>query len=115
LKRLFGADTAMVIVLLLPGAASLTLDAAGFEVCKLNRRRRVAWAAQASGFAVGDVGVHGRRRVVIYDEAGTADLIPLNRGLIGRNAGLPDTYGLSAEELAQPMTQWRELALVRRS
>ena len=36
-----------------------------------------------------------------------------NVGIVGRNAALPDTYGLSADDLAQLMAQWRERALAR--
>ena len=38
-----------------------------------------------------------------------------SRDKIGRNAALPDTYGLSHEELARLMTEWRERALAQRS
>ena len=37
-----------------------------------------------------------------------------SRDKIGRNAALPDTYGLSHEELARLMTEWHERALAQR-
>jgi hypothetical protein len=35
----------------------------------------------------------------------------MNVSLAGRNDYIPDTYGLSAEDLARLMNQWRERAL----
>jgi len=35
----------------------------------------------------------------------------LNVSLVGRNAGLPDTYGLSADVLADLMDRWRDRAV----
>ena len=46
----FGACALIGIVMLLPGAASLTLTAEGFEVVSLFRCMRTPWSA-ASGFA----------------------------------------------------------------
>jgi hypothetical protein len=34
-----------------------------------------------------------------------------SRALSGHDSGLPDTYGLSAEDLAQLMIRWRERAI----
>jgi hypothetical protein len=38
-------------------------------------------------------------------------LAQFNTGVTGRNAGLPETYGLKPEALAELMTRWRERAL----
>ena len=38
-------------------------------------------------------------------------LAKANAAFFGRNAGLPDTYGLSPEQLALLMTRWRDRAL----
>ncbi len=35
----------------------------------------------------------------------------MNRSIAGRNAIIPDTFGLSADDLASLMTQWRARAL----
>ena len=37
----------------------------------------------------------------------------INVAIIGRNSALPDTYGLSADDLAGLMAQWRALAVAR--
>jgi hypothetical protein len=54
------------------------------------------------------------QRLVLYDDrtlAGTG--AKLNTALTGHAAGLPDTYGFSADELAALMTQWRNRAVER--
>ena len=38
-------------------------------------------------------------------------LAKMNVAIVGRDAAIPDTYGLSADALAQLMAQWRERAL----
>jgi hypothetical protein len=35
----------------------------------------------------------------------------LSVAIAGHNAGLPDTYGLSADDLARLMTAWRKRAV----
>jgi hypothetical protein len=51
----------------------------------------------------------------VYDDVNvsTKRIAKFNVGIVGRNAALPDTYGLSADNLAQLMVQWRERALAR--
>jgi hypothetical protein len=53
--------------------------------------------------------------MVVYDDTtqSTKSLARINIAIVGRNAGLPDTYGLSADDLARLMAQWRERALGR--
>lgn len=110
----FGLVMLVAAVALLPGAGSLTLDADGFETCSLFRRFRTPWR-QVSEFQVGAYTTPGRlQRTVIYDDAKPASLFAHSvRQMFGRNSALPDTYGLSHEELARLMTQWRTRALDR--
>lgn len=112
----FGACAAIGAVMLLPGAGSLTLDAAGFEVCSLFRRHRIAWP-HASRFTAATFSLPGanRKSMVGYDQDGLKGAgADFSRNAIGRNAALPDTYGLSVEELARLLTAWRERALAQR-
>jgi hypothetical protein len=53
------------------------------------------------------------QKMVAYDDVKVAGraVAKLNIALAGHNTALPDTYGLSAAELARVMTQWRERAL----
>jgi hypothetical protein len=48
--------------------------------------------------------------MVVFDDAGVKRS-KLGGILMGRNSAVPDTYGLSAEELAHIMSRWRERAL----
>jgi hypothetical protein len=106
----FGVCALAAAVMLLPGAASLTLAADGFEVCSLFRRNRTPWR-QASDFIVGEFRAGRLQRLVAYDDAGLAGIAAeTSRSLVGRNAAFPDTYGLSHEELADLMRRWSERA-----
>lgn len=112
----FGACAAIGAVMLLPGAANLTLDGGGFEVCSLFRRNRVAWP-HAGRFTAATLSLPGgnRKAMVGYDQDGLKGAgADFSRNAIGRNAALPDTYGLSVEELARLLTEWRERALAQR-
>ena len=113
----FGACAVIGAVMLLPGAGSLTLDAGGFEVCSLFRRNRIGWP-QANRFIVSTLRLSGadKKHMVGYDDDRLKGFgADFSRVKIGRNAALPDTYGLSHEELARLMTEWRERVLAQRS
>lgn len=98
-------------LMLLPGAAELTLDANGFDVANYFSRHRTSWTS-ASAFELRGSRLLGAQ-LVYYDDAATKDqpLAELGRAMTGRDAALPDSYGLSAADLARLMTRWRELAL----
>ncbi|TPQ41825.1 hypothetical protein C2U70_02295 [Bradyrhizobium guangdongense] len=113
----FGACAVIGAVMLLPGAGSLTLEAKGFEVRSLFRRNHVAWP-QASRFAVVTLQLPngGSNRMVGYDDDKLKGLgADFSRDKIGRSAALPDSYGLSLEELTRLLTEWRERALAQRA
>lgn len=113
----FGACALIGAVMLLPGAGSLTLQAQGFEICSLFRRNRVAWP-QASRFAVVTLPLPdgGSNRMVGYDDDKLKGFgADFSRDKLGRNAALPDSYGLSLDELARLLTEWRERALAQRA
>ena len=105
----FGAGALVAIAMMLPGASSLTLAREGFEIVHLYRRTATPWQA-ASGFESKRVGL---QKIVVYDDATDEkeSLSKVNRSLVGRNAGLGDTYGLSADDLAALMRTWRARAL----
>jgi hypothetical protein len=108
---LFGLGVLISVVMLLPGAGSLTLDQNGFERITLFLKFRTSWQ-RVDNFSVCEMAIRrGRRmRFVGYDDSE----LPINntsRQLTGRNAALPDSYGLSHEELAVLMRRWRLQAL----
>jgi hypothetical protein len=98
---------------MLPGAGGLILDRDGFGVTSLFRRHRTRWQ-DATGFQAARI-PPARQSFVVYDDATQSkkSLAKINVGIVGRNAALPDTYGLSADDLAQLMAQWRERTLAR--
>lgn len=99
----FGLCGALAVLNLVPGASALVLDGEGFEIVSLFRRSRVRWADVAR---FGETRV-GLQRLVGFDfvdgHAGSDRLRSVNRNLSGFQAALPDTYGLSAGELATRM------------
>jgi hypothetical protein len=108
----FGICAFVPAVMLLPGAGRLTLDAEGFEQVSLYVKRRAAWR-QVGNFTIRQYSLRGRNtHFVGYDDARLpAD--NMKRRMIGRNAALPDAYGLSHDALASLMTQWRARALAQ--
>jgi hypothetical protein len=99
----FGGGTLISFVKLWPGANSLRLDEKGFEVVNFFRKKYYFWD-QTSDFAVtSNSPISG---FVIFRETmrrlGVSEKI---RAAFagGRNCKLPDTYGLSAQNLAQLM------------
>ena len=108
---IFGCGALIAAAMLLPGAGSLTLDAEGFERVTLYVKSRTSWR-QVDRFMVGAYAAPRTRKVrfVGYDDARKpAD--NMTRRMSGRNAALPDTYGLAHAELASLMTQWRARAM----
>ena len=107
---LFGTGVLIFLVMLLPGAASLTLDQDGFERVTLFLRFPVPWRRVANISVVEMPVRRARLRLVGYDDSA---LPPDNTSarLSGRNAALPDSYGLRHEELAALMQQWQLRAL----
>jgi hypothetical protein len=110
----FGCGVLVAAAMLLPGAGGLVLDADGFEVTNLFRRTRTRWQ-DAADFTVAALPPAGQK-VVVYDNAklGGGTLGAINTTLSGRSCGLPDTYRLKAQDLAQVMAGWRDRATARR-
>jgi hypothetical protein len=111
---LFGVGVVISVVMLLPGAGRLTLDQDGFQRVTLFLKFRTPWSS-VDDFTVCEMTMRrGRRmRFVGYNDRG----LPTNNAsqqLSGRNAALPDSYGLSHEELANLMAEWRARALAMR-
>ena len=105
----FGLGGLVAILTLLPGSGGLMLDGEGFQVTALFRARpRWSWT-DASGFAVWN---YRRNKMIVFDLASAKGaMAQLNTALSGHGAGLPDSYGLSADDLARLMTEWQKRAL----
>ena len=99
-----GACALFFLAVLLPGAAYLRLSHDGFHIRSLWRTHFTPWSAVA-GFGVARVG--GRRLVVFnFVDVNARRGARFARILTGVEAALPDTYGMSAEKLAELMTHW---------
>jgi hypothetical protein len=107
---LFGSGVIVFSLLLLPGSAYLKLDSSGFTLCTLFRAHSTGWY-EVDSFQVGRI---AGRKMVVFNfsnlHPGQGVLRKLSSAVSGYEAGLPETYGLSAEELAAMMNDWRERA-----
>jgi hypothetical protein len=105
--------TLVAALALLPGAGGLLLDSDGFEITSLFRPYRCRWT-EVSEFEVVRV-PPSLQKMVAFDHARTEDraLARINRSLVGWAGGLPDNYGLSHEDLAAIMNEWRARATGR--
>jgi hypothetical protein len=101
----FGACTMVFLALLLPGAAYLRLSRDGFRVRSLWRSHFTPWSA-VIGFRVARI---ARRRLVVFNfvDAKARRRARYARILTGVEGALPDTYGLSADKLAELMIHWQ--------
>ncbi len=103
----FGSASLIFSSLLLPGAAFLRLGEKGFTMCSLYRRHSFKWT-EVGPFVPGRVGGQAMVLFDLLDPGRRPRLRALSRGLFGAEAGLPDTYGMSAAALADLMNDWRE-------
>jgi hypothetical protein len=110
----FGACLVVSLFQFLPGSAYLTVDDQGIEVCALFRKSRIDWADIAEfgvysmrnhGIAVSKmVGINFSDHYSSKSKTGRATA----RVLTGFDGGLPDTYGLKAEDLALLLSNYNE-------
>lgn len=110
----FGIGAIVLVVAMLPGATSLTLDRDGFVAKEAFIRNRSRWqnvtnfvAAPARPPAPQDI------KLVWFNDTQWQKwkLARMETAALGYNAALPATYGLPAEDLANLMARWRDRAL----
>jgi hypothetical protein len=107
----FSLVALVAAVAMLPGAGALTLGREGFEITNLFRRHPTRWQ-DALRFTTARIPPATQRWVVYDDTSQSAKRIAkINVEVVGRNAALPDTYGLSPDDLGHLMMRWRERAL----
>lgn len=97
---LFGICTLVGITMLLPASSYLRITTRGFTVCSLFRAHTFQWS-DVSEFGVSKVGPN---KMVMFNFAAsytkTSSVRSFNASIFGYEGGLPDSYGLSHEELA---------------
>ena len=109
---LFFLLVAGVALLQLFGTGSyLELDADTFTVTNIGRRTTERWedCANFTAYRI------SRVEQVAYDRVRDVDthLGEMNRSISGRSSGLPDTFGMTASDLAELMNAYQALALKR--
>ncbi|MBI1358996.1 MAG: hypothetical protein GC155_01800 [Alphaproteobacteria bacterium] len=109
---IFFTVCAFVSVVQMTGrGAGLTLDRNGFVCRSLFSSFRREWV-ECTGFAA--LGVGPRKMVgftTVRDELLHPRLAAAARGMTGTAGALPDTYGLSANDLADLMNRFRDRAV----
>jgi hypothetical protein len=104
----FGTGGIVFCLLLLPGSAYLKLDPAGFTICSLFRTHSIRWQ-EVDSFEVARI---ASRKMVVFNfsnlHRGPEFARKLASKISGYEGALPETYGLSAEELAAVMNRWRQ-------
>jgi hypothetical protein len=106
----FGACTLVFLTRLLPNSLSLVLRPEAFTVRSLFRESTVHWR-DVEEFGV--YRIHGQAYVGwngTHVPAQPGPLRRLNRAIAGYESGLPDTFGVRAEDLVVLMDTWRERA-----
>ncbi|MDO1581426.1 hypothetical protein [Rhizobium oryzicola] len=105
----FGLCSLALLPILILGQ-HLELTESGFAYGYPGRRRFVCWN-DVSEFETVLINASGAR-LVVFDEIRRGDnsLYSLNARLIGHTSALPETYGLSAKDLAKLMNKWRKRA-----
>ena len=108
----FGLCAVLFAINLLPGSASLTLDADGFRVKQCSFfARKARWQNVTNIHAA--CAPPSRTKFVRYNDTQWSGwkLARCETARLGYNGMLPDTFGMSADDLAALMAQWRDLAL----
>ncbi len=105
---LFGVLMVVCCMLLLPGSTYLKLDPTGFTICSLFRVHSIRWYEVDSFEAANGPKINFV--VINFSTFGQGQQFARKLAVaLGRHdVLLPDTYGLSAEDLAAVMNDWRE-------
>jgi hypothetical protein len=105
----FGLCASVGLVGLLPNSSYLTLTEQGFLFASLFRKHFVAWSSVQSFVPVKIQfnSMVGWNYSSEFQES--RRLRRVNTALAGVEAALPDTYGMSAEKLADLMNQLRDI------
>jgi hypothetical protein len=104
----FGMCGAVLLAQLFPGASYLHIRGNGFEYCSLFRKSPLILWQDVSDFRVVRIPPSGKR-MVVFDREAAPDygIRRFNRSVIGATDGLPESYGLRPEELAELLNDWR--------
>ena len=106
-----GIGLLMAFFQLFTWVSFLRLDADGFECCSFGTSFERSWC-EVSDFTVSmqSTGLLNINEMVVFNDEPSEDhmLAGLSRLLVRRTGGLPDTYGMKADALAEMMTQYKQ-------
>jgi hypothetical protein len=104
----FGVGVVVAFVVLLPGSTYLRLTPEGYEMRAAFRTWKQPWQHIERFQAYRNPTSWNRLVGIIYDPSykGHVRARRLNRSLAGVDDALRDTFGLSADELANLMNEW---------
>ena len=107
----FGLCIAVFVLQFLPSAAYLRIRRDGFRFCSLFRESPLILWRDVSDFRVARLPPSGHR-IVVFDWhiAPNRNVRQINKHLVDASDGLPDSYGLRPEELADLLNAWRSRA-----
>ena len=108
----FGLCALAAVIVLLPGSSYLKIRRDGFVFGSMFRRHHLPWTA-VGPFGISQVGPQSMVVFDILDSARLPRAARLGMAVAGANAGLPDTYGMKAGELAAILNAARDRALER--
>jgi hypothetical protein len=107
----FGICAAVFLAQFFPGASYLRLRSEGFMFCSLFRKSPLILWRDVSDFRVVRLPPSGKPLVVFdWHAAPNRGVRQLNRRLVDATDGLPDSYGLRPDQLAELMNAWRSHA-----
>lgn len=111
----FGLGVVVFGVILLPNSAYLRVSQDGFTVCSLFRAHSYRWS-DVGPFTVDRIGPN---RMVVFNFSDQYRALPLARkaasAITGYEGALPDSYGMSLEELACLLNEYRQTKLIPES
>lgn len=113
----FGLGVIIFIIQLLPGSTYLKLTHEGFEVKNLFRSNFTKWA-EINAFRIGIVPIDiywndfhfwwdWNKKMVLFDYKKTRKGNFNSKDVFDNQEALPDSYGMSVEELVQLMNEWK--------
>ena len=103
----FGLVTGIALINIFTELSSLTLQADGFVTKSLGRSYFTAWKG-CTKFKAGRI---ASRKVVTFELVSEQGGAVAGQPAAGTPAALPDTYGRTAEGLAELMNDWRDRAM----
>ena len=109
----FGLGMVVFTLQLFPNCSYLRVSASGIEIRSLWRTHRYEWSDMSHFCA----GIIGHNKMVLFNFSSSYHQAHAVRAvaktLTGAEAALPDTYGFTAEALAEHLNQWMVSEMVK--